>query len=583
MIQEESINWSKLIADIGGKSLVNRISLLYTVPFLIAVSVLSSGIGLSDPGLVSQDPTYRYFTLVLANVASIFVCWLYLELIDRTLFRKKAEQTVNIFLIFLFGASIGWLKGWTTGFFSWVFGSETSLELAVSTRVVQTTMLGITFIPLLALVTATLANYQLERQVLLAERIEESLRGPLDPISERASKDLREFIEKSKLELADLKSKAPGASTNALIAKKLRLLVDEGLRPLTQRIWDSSDAKKVKFSIFETAQVSLIRKPFPITVIGIAYLLGLLPIHFLAYEPTEALLRTALYVSVAVVVFASANMIPRTSVNLVLVIYLGANIVVSVLGPVTAELVFGDIFGASLIANWASLFLWLSQLTLFASIAREVVTGRAEIRKQLVSLIGDSKIDAEARAAISLLNNRELAQYVHGNIQNELLSSALAIESKGITSTELLERLREVEAILDGALGGFSGISTQTLMDQLEEIRSRWRGFVRIDFDVQNKLLEIPEASRKLVVQVVSEGVSNAIRHGLAKSIQVSLLEGSDPEGSVMLLSIRDDGLGPRAGKPGLGTELYKAISKDRWSIDSSPNGGSVLQVRIPS
>ena len=583
MTREESINWSKLTADIGGKSLLDRIGLIYTVPFLIAISVLSLGTRLTDPALVSEDPTYRYLTLILANLVSIFICWMYLELIDRTLFRNKAKQPVNILLVLLFGATIGWLKGWTTGYFSWLFGSETSLELAISTRVVQTTILGITYVPLLAVVTATLANYQLERQMLLAERIEESLRGPVDPISEKAGRDLRAFIEKSKLELATLRSQAPEASNSDQIAKKLRVLVDEGLRPLSQRIWDSSDAKRSNGSILETAQVALIGKPFPIVMIAVGFLVGLLPINLGAYDPSEALVRTTLNVLVSVFIYALANLIPRTSLTLVLFVYLGTNAIVAVLGPLITQVILGDPFGISQIANWVSTFLWLSQLTLFASIAREVVTGRAEIRKQLVSLIGDSKIDAEARAAISLLNNRELAQYVHGNIQNKLLSSALAIESKGITSTELLERLSEVEAILDGALGGYSGISNQTLVDQLEEIRNRWKGFVRIDFDVQKKLLEITEASRKLVVQLVSEGVSNAIRHGLAKSIQVSLLEGSDSEGSFMLLSIRDDGLGPRAGKPGLGTELYKAISKDRWSIDSSPNGGSVLQVRIPS
>jgi anti-sigma regulatory factor (Ser/Thr protein kinase) len=78
----------------------------------------------------------------------------------------------------------------------------------------------------------------------------------------------------------------------------------------------------------------------------------------------------------------------------------------------------------------------------------------------------------------------------------------------------------------------------------------------------------------------VSEAVSNAVRHGLAKNLTITL-EKLESIADHIEIVVEDDGLGPRSGKAGLGTELFNATSGVEWSLTAGKTGGSVLRVRI--
>jgi len=85
-------------------------------------------------------------------------------------------------------------------------------------------------------------------------------------------------------------------------------------------------------------------------------------------------------------------------------------------------------------------------------------------------------------------------------------------------------------------------------------------------------------------MRIVREAISNAIRHGGASSVAISLAD----EGGVRL-TIEDDGTGLAAGAPRRGTGFGLTSMRERaealggmLELSSAPRGGARLEVWIP-
>jgi hypothetical protein len=234
------------------------------IPFLIVISVLSNSTAISDPSLVASSALYRYLALIIANIASLALCWVYLEAADRTLFKNKDVRPIKIYWVLLFGASLGFLKGFTTGFFSWIFGSELDLAIAVSNRIGQTTVLGLWTVPLVAVVTATFMRFQTERQILLAENLEQNLnsKNPLINSGE-SSEELKLYLSQAKAELSALRNGNKAETSSQDISKKLRDLVETGLRPISHKIWQENSKASSSLKLSQLAKLAVKKNPFP--------------------------------------------------------------------------------------------------------------------------------------------------------------------------------------------------------------------------------------------------------------------------------------------------------------------------------
>ncbi len=581
MIREKQIRWNTLTKDIGGKHLLNRRSLLIMVPFLIVISVLSNSTAISDPSLLASSSLYRYLGLIFANIASISVCWIYLEIVDRTLFRNKEHNPIKIYWVLIFGASLGFLKGYTTGYFSWLVGSELNLEIAVSNRVTQTTLLGLWTVPLVAVVTATFVRFQAERQILLAEKLEQSLisKNPHVNLGE-SSEALKLYLSQAKAEVSALTIGDKTNTSNQVISKKLRDLVETGLRPISHKIWQENSRVSSSLKISQLARLAVKKNPFPMGLILGGLAIGLIPINLSAFPIGEALARTFVMLTLTSIILISAKKLPRNSTIGIWGVFLSATLVSTGAGLAAAIVIFGYPFTLGDIPIWIALFLWQLQLSLFASVVSEVMATRAEIRRELIESMGNDELDSDVRSALGRIRNRELAQYIHGNIQNKLLSFALKFDQDNLSTEEVSRLLEEVDNLFSKAIGEYQAVDTADLDEQLAHLVQRWAGFVNIDQRNSLSKSDLSEGQIKSVVQVVSESVSNAVRHGFAKNLKINIHRPESDKSQIEVI-VEDDGLGPRSGKPGLGTELLNATSGSNWSLTSGKFGGSVLRARL--
>jgi len=78
----------------------------------------------------------------------------------------------------------------------------------------------------------------------------------------------------------------------------------------------------------------------------------------------------------------------------------------------------------------------------------------------------------------------------------------------------------------------------------------------------------------------VTEGINNAVRHGDADRIDITITE----QDSGIAISIADNGTaGPPSGRRGTGTRLLDALAPQSWSRTINENGGTTLAAQIPS
>lgn len=581
MIRGKRINWKTLTEDIGGKHFLNRTSLLLMIPFLVVISVLSNSTAISDPSLVASSALYRYLALIIANIASLAFCWVYLEAVDRTLFKNKDLRPIKIYWVLLFGASLGFLKGYTTGLFSWIFGSELDLAIAVSNRIGQTTLLGLWTVPLVALVTATFMRFQTERQILLAENLEQNLnsKNPLINSGE-SSEELKLYLSQAKAEVSALRNGNKAETSNQDISKKLRDLVETGLRPISHKIWQENSKASSSLKLSQLAKLAVKKNPFPIGLILIGLAIGLLPINLTAFPLGDALLRTLVMLALTSIILMSAKRLPRESTIGIWGVFLGATVVSTGVSLAAAIAVFGYPLTSRDIPIWIAYFLWQFQLSLFASVVSEVLSSRAEIRKELIQSLGKEQLDSDVRGALGRIRNRELAQYIHGDIQNKLLSFALKFDQDNLSTDDVSKLLEDVDSLFSRAISEYQSVDTADLDQELAHLVQRWAGFVNIDQKNSLSNSDLSEQEIKSLVQVVSEGVSNAVRHGFAKNLKINI-QRSESDNSQIEVTVEDDGLGPRSGQPGLGTELFNATSGTNWALTSGKFGGSVLRARL--
>ena len=561
--------------------MVNRQSLLFFTPYIIVVSVLSNGTSISDASLPISVVLLRYAGLVLANIASILACWLYIELVDRTLFRNKERKPIRLPWVLLFGAGLGFLKGYTTGLFSWLLGSELDLGLAVSNRVLQTTLLGTWAIPLLAIATATFLRFKKEREVLLRESLEQRLNS-MDSFkfSGGSSEELDRYLSRAKAEVFAMRFMAENAISNQIISRNLRELVETGLRPISHRIWKENSQTGRELRISELVKLSVEKNPFPIRLILGGLAVGILPISLSSFPYVEALIRTLMMLAVTKLFLCLGKAFSRKSRVDIWIRIVTLNLMASFASLVAGDAFFDSTFATVNLTSWLALVIWQLHLSVFSSVIYEVINTRAQMRQRLIESLGKNLLDSEVSAALGRIKNRDLAQYIHGNIQNKLLSFALKFDQDNLSTDDVSRLLDEVENLFLTAVGDYQKVDAADLDKELSQLVQRWSGFVGIDLKNQILSSVLSSVEVKSIAEVVSEAVSNAVRHGLAKNLKITLEKPQSNNGQIEIF-VEDDGLGPRSGKAGLGTELFNATSGVDWSLTAGKMGGSVLRIRV--
>ena len=549
---------------LGGHWFLNLRALAWVMPFSISTSVLVSGTN----GFWQPDPATRLLNtaqLLAANIIAIAACAILAFTIERILSKLKLRSPTPFFLVILIGAALGLCKGTITGLASWMLGSDLDLEAALSGRMLSSAILGAWLVPSVAGIAHNLEKYRQERDTLIAERVALALESS----SSETDLGRRRTLD----EVAKLLTES-NHDSGGQYSQTIRQVIEQDLRPLSHKLWQIESSRWNRYSLGDNWRLALTNFPFAPAFSSLAYGATAFMSQLRYSSIPEVLARSLLAAFLVFTIFYIATRIFRGSNRILIFRFLSIPLIASVLIFFLSSVIFGQIDAYPTFETIATIWIWLLQLSLFGSLYLEIRSSRDRIRTALSVDSEQTLIDRKTRIALAKFTNREFANLLHGQVQNQLLALALQLEAGLSDENDARRRVLDIIAV---AHNHISKTADPNVKSRLQELVEQWRAFAKISIDSDFEIRQLPDYKQRLVVQVVEEGIANSIRHGLANRVEVRLCR----EGEKLRISVKDNGLGPRTGKPGLGSELFQAASPNNWKISTSPEGGAVLHLSL--
>jgi hypothetical protein len=206
--------------------------------------------------------------------------------------------------------------------------------------------------------------------------------------------------------------------------------------------------------------------------------------------------------------------------------------------------------------------------------------------KETLEIISKSNRDLDWALArtneIQLFNDRVISTTLHGKAQAALAAAALRLQqavSNGSNVEQAAELARlEAERVL--SLVTKTEPVIEPLAGGLRELAQLWQGVCEISWDETDpvfiKIDDDPVCSR-LCIELIIELCTNAIKHGKAKLIVVSM---SQVDYRVLSVTVSNDGEGLKNESGGFGTQLLEQSCLSLDSFDSE--GMTRVTVTLP-
>jgi signal transduction histidine kinase len=554
---------------VGSNEAFTRRVVIWTLPISIFIAVAfdsnrygTSRIGWALAGILA----HAFATLVLLGLRLAFL--------PKGPYPPKPAKTLIIFAIGAISRSLA------IGQISVMLGLASDQEFLY--RAFAGALLGTLTLSVAALIAAILKEHDQTQAELASER--EALiqaRNSAQQLVEQQrleiQKIVNESIEPALLEISqNLKSISTKDSEGLKAsANKISELIDSKLRPLS-----ASLHKEQKIEIPRLSPVakkpSLIALPEMLTLRNVVspmviYLVLVVP------NTTGASLYLG-YSSLPVVLLAYAPLAVILSIFVRLPI---SN------RPIRTGLGFA-ILSLVLAIAWTPAILVLRWLDIDI-IERLNLVSTATLGTMIVgllltySVVVDSKrisYESELRDANQELNlelnrtsqliwhvRQRAAQTLHGSVQASLTAANMRILGAQVVDEELLEKVRQDLVRATESLTDLDG-PTIDLKTSVSDLIQLWQGFCEVRVSIDEQLLASISANQvtsHCVNEILKEGVSNAIRHGHAKNVEISILE--DTADSIRI-EVLNDGVSNFSERQGVGSQMLDEITMN-WSRDA--------------
>lgn len=218
------------------------------------------------------------------------------------------------------------------------------------------------------------------------------------------------------------------------------------------------------------------------------------------------------------------------------------------------------------------------------------ITEKLELKHRYESEVLQAQIEVQEQSF------KHISEEIHDNIAQMLSLVKLklyktagkttdeAIKAGIETSNELLGKtlndLRTLSHILNGGL-----VSRLPLKDSIEKELAYMRDANEMEaqLTISGKPYDIDDTKKLMLFRIVQESINNAIKHGKAKKINISLAY----EDKSLVVRIEDNGVGFDTGllqeSKGLGLHNMQVRAKLLGEVDvkSGPNKGTIITLNV--
>lgn len=515
---------------------------------------------------------------VIATAVDAVVMWA----LQRTVLRGCIAHPWPVWAVVvtggLFGAFYGTLLWLSADLMGVTSPHSWGLRIAVMG------LIGLWAIPLINVVLDTVARERAQRKRDIDALVNVEM-ARLEEVD--VARDLREEIRAGVVDaldplrlrvdaaLVDLESGDPLATPR--LASDLRDGAETSVRPLSRDLWNEAAARYPRIP-WERVIVQTIRtQPLRPLLLVVASLLGD-GIFVLSERNTSEALTFVVVTTLAVAVIGvGVNALMRQWPRWHAGFFVAGT--VSLVGLGLGALVYrgrewGEGISPGVVVAWAVLAVVTVLVTSgFGSWRSELSAMRSAFRSEVDEEFIAARVRSEQLADIA----RDAARVLHGSVQSRLVACALAIDRSSASGDResLLVALAAAREALEEPLPGRTLVAG-SIADEVARKVALWGDacVFTIAVDPAASTLAVDPLT---VGRVVEEGLTNAIRHGQATAIWVSV--GVEDGGLVVVVA--DDGAGPSAAEAGLGSALLDQATGGDWSLDRVGDH-TELRARIP-
>jgi hypothetical protein len=550
----------------GGQFVGDPRAFVYLVPIAWILSMVSAE--------TIWDP-WPFSAKMLANAIAFALCFAMLLVFRGTIFRERERRTIALPIVVGAGLALGASKVAITAAVTAALTGDWGGVDPLAVRIAAGAITGGWFVPVSAFILAIHDRYRTARKLVFAERLRASgnlqpskLTGPAPARLAAVLDDARRVIREH--------SGQPQA-----LADSLTVLLDDKIRPLSRELLSASGRRGRDSSKSELLRIVVSRHKYWPALTTLALLLSSGPLIVSTVGLAEGIARLSILASLAWVTLRVLGRIPPQRASLGALVFLSAVVMFASINELIAQLAFGG-FGnfatpVAIVLN-SSLF---GALALLLGALRVTRSELDTLLEELGTILGRDHFATDIERELVRARHRELAHIIHGRLQNQILGLVLAL-GKDPHGSSTQDLVREIE-LLDAALALRGPLhqlaSTTDLTAELTALAGRWKGVIDVTITTQLPAAMSMEALSDLV-GLAEEGVTNAVRHGLASSVEIAI----ESDGDNCLLRVSDDGVGPRQGVPGIGTMTLNTVAGNSWTLIGNPAGaGSVLTAHIPT
>lgn len=529
---------------------------------------------------VEYNSPYNILLWIAVSVISILICAIYVLFFKFYISQKFIDKSISLVLVLIYGAILGLIKGSSTFYLAVLAGLHeiSEFEPEGTTRMITATFLGIWVAVTSPIVANFIDNYRNSIQELIIfganvqkenYSVEKKIVEMEQKIQKEIGQDLLEIVSASKSYLGSDSQKARIAVDR--IVRQIRDLNQSKIRPASHKLWLESFETHPDLNLKTLLSSTLRLNPFPRTFVILIFLAS--TIFGLYKEYGNIGLYVSIVNSFAVyLTFTVANFYYRQK-NLTIYKFLGVIFfTVLIMHGFNNFLFLKDDF-FEFVLYLPVTFVWLAYLTFAVSFALTSKLKRDQVLSEINKILDSRMIENVQLRDFQNTLSFQLSKFMHGQIQNKLISSATSLE-KALQENNLIEiekNLIDLSKEIDDNFGIISAMKTQNDLGKfLKELQVAWRGICEISYDLDPSLQNKNSDNFEKIHEAVSEAISNAVHHGKANKIQINLyrIDGENAE-----IEIIDNGEGLKDSEPGLGNKIYENLSAGKWSLQSIGNG----------
>jgi two-component sensor histidine kinase len=571
-----------MLSDSTRKALTGRWAISRTPYLVIAPTAVASVVLIEATSFHANE--IGGWLLASAGGYIVFCALLYIS--HLTIFRNRATKPVPVAWIFIVGFVFGAIKGFTTGTLSVLLDLEPDVAQGISVRFFGAGFLGLVGVPASAIVMNTLEEFREKRAELIAEQIRlESKELQSQEVIAAMSAQLRSSIESDlSVQLDVLKrsleeTSAPSDSWQ-LLADDLRVSARETVRDMSHRLWERPSSSVRDITLVDICKAMITTSAFPLKLILPFLLLSAIAVNLNDHGSSELPSRLLMLAFTTSLIYLSGTSAIERWINYKYQIYVSTLFLAALAPSLYSLLTFGDTFDQHFLGVNVTIAIWIPLLTITCGLIDTSFKQRQEILDELQDRIDKSRIRTISEENETIRLSSDMAKYLHGNLQSRLMASAFAIEMAGNAqdSTALLAEIEKVRQSVTTPFDQLTSHEMVSIANELSNLIGMWDGILttRVEFTSSEKDVSIIDARN--IVHVVEEAFSNALRHGLATEATIVL----NSNATEISLTVIDNGIGPRAGDPGLGSSLFNSIAGSNWSLSRGPEGvGAALNLKI--